>query len=124
MLRAIAGIVVGYLIFAVPSFLVFRLTHVDPHVPASPAFEAIAVVYGIVFALLGGYLGTAVSGKQRLWIAFTIAAIMATGAIASMIVTGINWSPVTALVCMAPATIAGGWLRLRQGQRNDKGAKA
>jgi len=65
MLRAIAGIVVGYLIFAVPSFLVFRLMHVDPHVPASPAFEAIAVVYGIVFALLGGYLGTAVSGKQN-----------------------------------------------------------
>src|SRR6516225_2323470 len=68
MVRTIAGIIVGYLIFAVPSYLLFRLTHVDPHAPASSVFEAIAILYGIVFALLGGYLGTAIG--QKFWVAF------------------------------------------------------
>ena len=120
MLRATAGIILGYLIFAVPSYLLFRLTHVDPHAPASPAFEALAIVYGVVFAVVGGYVGTAISGKM--WVAFTIAAIIATGAISSMIATGINWSPVAALLCMVPAAIVGGWLRLRQHSPNDIGA--
>ena len=122
MVRTIAGIIVGYLIFAVPSYLLFRLTHVDPHAPASPAFEAIAILYGIVFALLGGYLGTAIG--QKFWVAFTIAAILAAGAIFSMIATGVNWSPVSALICMVPAAIAGGRLRLRQHSRNNKGTQS
>lgn len=122
MVRTIAGIIVGYLIFAVPSYLLFRLTHVDPHAPAPPAFEAIAILYGIVFALLGGYLGTAIG--QKFWVAFTIAAILAAGAISSMIATGVNWSPVSALICMVPAAIAGGRLRLRQHSRNNKGTQS
>ncbi len=112
MLRAIVGIVVGYLVFAVPAFLLFPLMHHDPHAPATLTFEVFAVVYGIVFALLGGYLGTAISGKS--WVSFTIAGIVATGAIASMIAKGVSWSPVSALICMVPAAAAGGWLRLRR----------
>lgn len=114
MLRTIAGIVVGYLIFAVPSFLLFRVLHVDPHAPAALSFEVFAIVYGIFFAALGGYFGTAISAKRAMWVSFTIAAIMAAGALSSMVATGINWSPVSALVCMVPAVVVGGWLRLRQ----------
>ena len=124
MLRLIAGIVFGYLIFAAPSYLLFRLTHVDPHAPASLRFEALSVVYGIVFSFLGGYIGSTVGGKRTLWVAFTIAAIIATGAIASMIATGPNWSPVAALVCMVPAAIVGGWLHLRQYSLKDKGVQS
>jgi hypothetical protein len=114
MLRTIAGIVLGYLIFGVSAFLLFRLADQDPHAPAPLGFEVIAVVYGIFFAALGGYLGTAISGRRALRVAITIAAILAAGAIASLIATGISWSPVAALACMTPAAVAGGWLRLRQ----------
>jgi hypothetical protein len=112
MLRTIAGILIGYLVFAVPSFLLFRLAHVDPHLPASLTVKVIAIIYGVVFALLGGYLGTAIG--QKFWIAFTIAAILTAGAVSSMIATGINWSPLAALVGMAPATMVGGWLHMRR----------
>jgi hypothetical protein len=121
MLRSIAGIVIGYLIFAVPAFLLFPLTHHDPHAPASLTFEVFAVVYGIVFATLGGYVGDAIGGK--LWVSFTIAGILAAAAISSMIAKGISWSPVSALVCMAPAAIIGGWIRLRHSP-HEKGAQS
>jgi nitrate/nitrite transporter NarK len=114
MLRTIVGIVVGYLIFGVSAFVLFPLTHYDPHAPASPSFEVFAVVYGVFFAMAGGYLGTAISGKRALWVSFTIAAILAAGAISSLIAVGISWSPVSALICMVPAVVAGGWLRLRR----------
>jgi hypothetical protein len=114
MLRTIAGIIVGYLIFAISAYLFFRLEHVDPHAPASLGFEVFAVVYGIVFALLGGYLGTAIAARRTMWVAVAIAAIMAAGALASLVATGINWSPIAALVFMVPAAVTGGWLCLRQ----------
>ena len=63
MLRSIAGVVVGYLIFAVPSFLLFRVTGHDPHAPATLGFEVAAVVFGMLFALLGGYVGTAIAQR-------------------------------------------------------------
>ena len=112
MLRPIAGIVVGYLIFAIPAFLLFPLTHHDPQASATLSFEGFAVVYGIAVALLGGYVGTAIG--RKLWVAFTIAAILAAGAISSMIAKGVSWSPLAALVLMVPAAVAGGWLRLRR----------
>jgi len=68
MLRAIAGIIVGYLIFAVPSFLLFRITGHDPHAPASVALEVSAILCGVVFALLGGYMGTTISGRSAWWV--------------------------------------------------------
>ena len=114
MLRTITGIVIGYAIFAVPAFLLFRLTHHDPHAPNTMAFEVFAIVYGVFFAALGGYVGTAISGKRGLWVSLVIAAILAVGAIASLVATGMSWSPIAALVCMGPAALVGGWLRVRQ----------
>jgi hypothetical protein len=123
MLRTIAGIIIGYLVFAVPSFLLFRLTHVDPHAPASPGFEVIAVVLGMLSALLGGYLGTVIVRRSTMWVALVIAAIVAAGAISSMIATGLSWSPMWALICMVPAAVAGGWFRI-QHSPHDKGAQS
>jgi CHASE2 domain-containing sensor protein len=114
MLRTIAGIVIGYLIFAVPSYLLFRLAHVDPHAPASLSFEVVAVILGVTLAFLAGYLGAAIGRRSPMRVAFTVAAIVAAGAISSMIATGISWSPIFALVCMVPAVVAGGWFRLQQ----------
>jgi len=114
MLRTVAGIVVGYLIFAVPSFLLFRVTGHDPHAPATLGFEVVVVVWGMLFALLGGYVGTAIAGRRDLYAAWYVAAIMIVMASWSLLATGYSWSPVAALICMAPAVLAGGWLRLRR----------
>jgi len=65
MLRVIAGIIVGYLIFVVPSYLLLRLTRVDPHAPISLAFEFTAVILGMIFALLAGYLVTVIAPEHN-----------------------------------------------------------
>ena len=122
MLRAIAGIIIGYLIFAVPSYLLFRLTHVDPHSPAPLRFETFSIIYGMVFSFLGGCI--AVTVAHKIWVALTIAILIAAGAISSMIATGANWSPISALICMVPAALAGGWFRARQHRLNDEGSKS
>lgn len=124
MVRTIAGVIIGYLIFALPSYLLFRLAHADPHAPASPIFEVIAVVLGMIFALLAGYLGTVIASRRTMWVAVSIAALLAAGAISSMIATGVNWSPLAAVVCMVPAAVVGGWLRSRRHSPNDEGAKS
>jgi len=124
MLRTIAGIVVGYLIFALPSYCLFRLTHVDPHAPALLSFEVAAVVLGIGFALLAGYVGTAITRRRTMWVAVSISAILAAGAISSMVATGINWSPIAALICMVPAVLLGGRLQLRQHAPRSEGARS
>ncbi len=110
MLRTIGGIVIGYLIFAVPSFLLFRLTHHDPHAPAGIAFEIVAVASGMVFALLGGYAGTAIAARRDMYVAWYIATVMIVMASWSLLATGYSWSPVAALVFMVPAAVIGGWL--------------
>jgi hypothetical protein len=69
-------------------------------------------VYGVLFALLGGYVGTVIS--RKLWVGLTISVIMAAGAVTSMIATGFSWSPIAALIFMVPAAVVGGWLRLRR----------
>ena len=114
MLRSIGGVVVGYLIFAVPSFLLFRVTRHDPHAPATLGFEVAAVVCGVLFALLGGYVGTAIAHRRGLYVAWYVAAILIVMATWSLLASGYSWSPVAAIVGMAPAVLVGGWLRLRQ----------
>jgi hypothetical protein len=81
MLDVIAGIIVGYLIFAVPPCLLFILTHADPRAPASLAFQVTAVILKMIFALLAGSLGTVIGRRSTMWIALTIAVILAAGAI-------------------------------------------
>ena len=115
-MRTIAGIILGYLVFALSAVALFRVTGHEPDTPASLSFEITATLYGIAFAYLGGYWGTAIAGRRDLWVAEIIAAIMAAGAIASLIKLGFSWSPVAALVFMVPAELVGGYLRMRKEQ--------
>src|ERR1041385_7129137 len=108
-MRTISGIILGYLVFAVPGFLLFRVTHQDPHAPTVMGFEITAILYGVFFAFLAGYWGTGVGGRGDMWVAGIIAVIMAAGASASMITKGISWSPMSALVLMVPAELLGGY---------------
>jgi hypothetical protein len=115
-MRTISGVILGYMIFAGPVFLLFRVTHQDPHAPTVMSFEVSAILYGVFFAFLAGYGGTGIGGRSDLLVAGIIAAIMAAFAIISMMSKGVSWSPLSALVLMVPAELVGGyvWARKRR----------
>lgn len=116
-MRTVAGIILGYLAFALPVFLLFRVTHQDPHAPTIMGFEIMAILYGIFFAFLGGNWGTAIACRSDMWVSGIIAVIMAAIAIASMVKMGIGWSPMSALVLMVPAELVGGYVQSRKERR-------
>ena len=116
-MRTLLGVIVGYLIFGVSAFLMFRLTGHYPHGPheqPSTGFVVISIVVGIVAAVIGGWVAAAISGKR---VAATIVAVViAVLAVLSGIVTitmmhgqGL-WSNLAAVALMAPAAQIGGAL--------------
>ena len=116
--RSVLAIVLGYLLFALPSFLVFKLFKQPPHEVAPLWFMTTAFVSGMFFALLGGYGAGLVAGRSALGHGIGVAVLLALGASASLASTlgkgGAIWSQLAALTLMAPSAIAGGWLRQRQ----------
>jgi uncharacterized membrane protein YedE/YeeE len=108
-MRVFSGAVLGYLLFAGSAFLLFHATNTDPHAPASISFEVSAVVYGMLFALLAGYIASLIGGRPHFVAAWIVGALIAAGAIVSMIMTVVSWSQVTAVLFMAPAAVVGGW---------------
>lgn len=113
-MRTISGVILGYLLFAVPVFLLFRVTHQDPHAPTVMGFEIVAILYGVFFAFFAGYWGTMIACRSDLLVAGMVAVIMAAMAVISMIAKGVSWSPLAALVLMVPAELVGGYVRTRK----------
>jgi hypothetical protein len=116
MLRSILGVVTGYLIFAASGVALFQLSGQPPHGEASVPFMIGASVYGVGFALFGGYVSAWIAGRRPVAHAAAMAILLALGASASMLMTigkGAIWSQLSALALMAPAAVAGGWLRQR-----------
>jgi hypothetical protein len=116
MVRSVLAVIVGYVLFAVSGVVLFQLTGQPPHGEASIAFMITATLYGMVFALLGGYAGGYIAGRKPLVHGAAVAAILALGAGVSLIATigrGAIWSQVCALLLMAPSAVLGGWLRAR-----------
>ncbi len=116
-MRTISGVILGYLLFAVPVFLLFRVTHQDPHAPTVMGFEIAAILVGVFFAFFGGYWGSAIGCRSDMLVSGIIAVIMAAMAIFSMIAKGVSWSPMSALVLMVPAELVGGYVRVGKGRR-------
>jgi hypothetical protein len=116
LLKSILAVIVGYAIFAGSGIALFQLTEQPPHGEASASFMVAAVLYGIVFAVLGGFVAGWIAGRRPLLHAAIVAAILALGATVSLVATlgsGAIWSQVSAIALMAPAAAAGGWLRGR-----------
>ena len=55
-MRTILAVVAGYVIFAVSAVLLFHLTNIDPHSPATIGFEALTIAYGLAFAFVSGFV--------------------------------------------------------------------
>jgi len=116
-MRTISGIIIGYLVFGVSALLLFSVTHQDPHAPTVMGFEIMAIAYGVFFAFLAGYWGTAIAGRSDMLVAIVIAFIMAALAVVSMIAKGVSWSPLSAIFCMVPAEVVGGYVQARKGRQ-------
>lgn len=82
-LRTAAGIIVGDLIFVGSAVLLFYLSRVDPHAPASLGFMAISIAYGIGFALLSGFVAGLISHRRDLIAGMILALIIAVPALIS-----------------------------------------
>ena len=105
-IRSVAAVISGYAIFAASAVLLFQVAGRDPHAPQTLAFECLAVVYGIIFAGLGGLLAAGIAPRRGTLHAAFVTVTIALGAAASLLAkpgAGATWSQWTALVLMAPS---------------------
>jgi hypothetical protein len=114
MLRLIAGIVVGYLLFAFTAVVIFIGR--DPHAPAEPAVMVGTIGAGLIGAFVGGYVGAIVAQRRELTAGLVIGAIIAVGATVSLLAqpgSGAQWSQLAAFF-MAPVAVLGSYIRTRR----------
>jgi hypothetical protein len=114
LLRSIVAVIVSYAVFAASAFALFQLTGQPAHGEASLGFMLAATAYGAAFASFAGYLCGWIAGRRPVLHAALVAAILVLGATASLVATigkGAIWSQASAIAVMAPAAVAGGWLR-------------
>jgi hypothetical protein len=117
MARSVLAVIVGYLIFALSAFAFFQISGQPPHQAASMPIMLGSIAFGMVFALLGGYVAAWLARRRPLAHGVAVAAVLALGAAISLLSTlgnGAIWSQAAALALMAPCAVFGGWLRLRQ----------
>jgi peptidoglycan/LPS O-acetylase OafA/YrhL len=116
MLRSAGAVAAGYLVFAVSAVLLFQLSGRDPHAPAPLTFKIAAIVWGAVFALVGGWLAAHISVRRPATHAGCLGALIAVIALISLAAdrSGAIWSPVSAAVVMAPSAWLGGVLAAKQ----------
>ena len=115
--RSIVSVIVAYLIFALCAFALFQISGQPPHQAAPVSFIVGSIVYGAVFALIGGYVAAWLARHRPLAHGLAVAVVLALGAAISLLSTlgkGAIWSQVAALVIMAPCAALGGSLRSRQ----------
>ena len=115
-MRAFLAVFAGYLIFAGSAVLLFRLTKVDPHSPAAVGVQLLTIVYGVAFALLGGFVTGKIAQRTDLNCGIALAFLIALGATVSMMArpgAGGLWTQTAALLLFAPASLAGDWIRRR-----------
>jgi hypothetical protein len=117
-MRTFLAVVAGYFIFAASAVLLFHLTNVDPHSPATLGFKALTMAYGLAFAYLGGFVAGRIARRGDLVCGIAVALVIALGATIAMIARpgpGAIWTQTAALLLFAPASLAGDWTRRRRG---------
>jgi hypothetical protein len=115
-LRSLAAVVAGYLIFALSAAALFQVAGRDPHAPQPLWFVATAVAYGMLFAGLGGFVAARLAPIRPLLHSGGVAFVLALGAAGSLAASpgaDATWSQWTALALMAPSAWLGGRLAAR-----------
>jgi hypothetical protein len=116
-MKSVLAVLVGYLVFGIPTILLFTVAGVDPRQEPELGFRIWSTAYGVFFAFTGGYVAARIAGKKEITHASAVACILAFLATVSLIAQpghGSLWSQIAALGFMTPAVIFGGVLRARQ----------
>ena len=119
-MRSVLAVVAGYLIFGIASFSLFRLSGHDPHAAASLSFKVWTVLFGMLFAFIGGYVTGVLAPTKPLAHGAALAILLATFAGISLCATAANtakWTQVSAIIAMAPAALLGSALHSRRSRR-------
>ncbi|HEY6350551.1 MAG TPA: hypothetical protein VI636_14180 [Candidatus Angelobacter sp.] len=114
MTKTVLGVLAGDVIFAGSAALLFYFTRTDPHAPASAGFIFFCALYGIVVAILAGFVAGTIGARPDLITGLLLAAIIAIPATITVITRpgeGAIWSQMFALILMSPAALFGDWLR-------------
>jgi multisubunit Na+/H+ antiporter MnhE subunit len=116
MLRSIAAVVAGYVVFGGSAELLFQISGQDPHAASSAGFKVASVIWGVVFALIAGWLTARIAVRRPATHAGILAGLIALSSVMSMAFSHAEslWTQVAALVFMAPAAWIGGSLARRQ----------
>lgn len=115
--RSILGIIVGYTLFAIAAVALFVTFDLQPHEPAAFWFMAVATLYGMAFAFIGGWLSQWISGRVHQLPSAFVSILIIAGAVSEMFTVpdgGSVWSQVAAIFFMAPAATVGGWVFLKR----------
>lgn len=124
-MRVFSGLVLGYLLFELLWRGLFWVTDTVPHAPAGINFELGVAVFGLLFALLAGYIASFIGGRPDCVAAWVAGGLVALTAIVIMIRNVVAWPQVFQLLFMAPAVVVGGWTYVLRGRgkagRQDKG---
>jgi len=125
-MRLIFAVITGYVVFAVSAALLFQMTGQDPHATPDLMFAVMSIVWGVAFAALAGYVASRAAQREDLLPSLLVGCLIATGALASLLLEGKNaspWSQLSALLAMAPSTLLGGIVyRRRVAEKREKSA--
>jgi hypothetical protein len=116
MLRSVAAVAAGYLVFGLGTFVLFAATGGPPHEPASFPTLALVTACGVAFAFAGGYLAALVASQREALHGAALGGLIAVIALASLGLEwprGAAWREVAAIVALACAALAGGLVRQR-----------
>ena len=112
LLRSVIAVVLGYAVFAVSGGLLFRVAGRNPHAVQDLWFVILAVVYGMVFAGLGGALAARIAPSRPAVHAGLVTGLIAAGATVSLVKSsGATWSQWSAILLMAPCAWGAGGRR-------------
>jgi len=125
--RSILGVFLGYVVFAVSAVVLFHAAGRDPHSQQDLLFTAGAILYGMAFAAVGGFIAALIAGRRPVLHAAIVGAVLAVGALASLVFrpgAGAIWSQVAAMFLMAPSVFVGGAVAKRLSREKPIGLDA
>ena len=109
--RNIAAVVIGYLIFAVSALLLFKVAGIDPHAEANAGTMLSVVVFGAIFSLVAGFAAKVIAGSRSLGANVVLAVlIFGFAAFSSFRSEGSHYTQFAAMFIFAPLSLLGGFV--------------
>jgi len=114
--RSVVAVLLGYAVFGLSAAILFRAADRDPHAAQPLLFTILAILYGVAFAGLAGFVAARLAPAKPAVDAAVVAGLIAIGATASLVASpgdGATWSQWAALLLMAPSELLSGRLGIR-----------